>query len=466
MRLIPGIFIFTACLVLAVKPVIAQETGVRDTEAVSPDTTETTDTTLSIRQYQEQIKKQESQYGAFDPQLGEQLLALGLLHKKLGQYDEAGKELERSLHIKRVNEGVDNITQLPVLDALIDVNTAAGKWEELDRNYDLLLQVAQRNLGSGDASVITNIKRVGEWKLAAYNNDLLKKKPERILADIIDIYESTIKIMEDLYGKNDYRLIEPLSSLSLAHYLQFKEIRKKSLGDFQGTMDRSGYRTVCYMIPTRNGLVRVCSLEPVPDPTYYFSRQTSKNTSLSNQMNGVTSPLNRIIKIIGKKPPMPPQELADALVDVGDWYFLLNMQDAAMKSYKYAFQLLQEYKSETDGIDKLFGRPARIPSIPGDSDINDGFTADKDDPYVRLSLDVGTDGKPTNINVIEEGNTRNFIARKRAKAQVKSWLFRPRFEDGEPVATSDVEVRLSGTILKKPAPRSGPVEITGSRIRR
>lgn len=467
MKLIPAIFIILSGLALTVKPVPAQETAAEIPDIASPGTaSKTSESAQSIREYRDQIKKQESLYGAFDPQLGEQLLGLGLLFKNQGEYNEAGEALERSLHIKRVNEGVDNTSQLPILDALIDTNTAAGNWEKLDKNYELLLQVNQRNLESGDGSEITNIERVGEWKLAAYNNGLLKKKPERILFDLIDTYESTIHIMEDLYGKDDPRLIEPLSNLSLAHFLLFREIRKKSLGDFQGTQNRTSYHRVCSLVRTRSGFITVCSLEPIADPTYYFSRQTSKNASLSNQMSGITSPLNRIIKIIGKKPAMTPHDLADALVGVGDWYFLLDMQDAAMKSYKYAFRLLQENASGTGVVEEVFGRPARIPSVPGDSDIKNDFTPNDAEPYVRLSLDVGTDGKPSNIDVIEEGNTKNFIARKRAKAQVKSWLFRPRFQDGEPVATSDVEVRLSGTILKKPLPRSGPVEVTGSRIRR
>lgn len=467
MKLIPGIFFILAILVPAGIPVAAQETSAQESDAGSTDTaSEISEASQSIREYQDQIKKQESVHGAFDPQLGEQLLGLGLVYKKQGQYDEAGEALERSLHIKRVNEGVDNMSQLPILDALIDANTAAGNWEKLDKNYDLLLQVNQRNLGSGDVSVLTNIERVGEWKLTAYNNGLLKKKPNKILYDLIDINQSTIKIIEDLYGKNDPRLITPLNNLSLAHFLLFKAIKEQALGEFQGTQSRTSYHRVCSLVRTRNGYITVCSAEPVADLTYYYSRQTSKNTSLGTQMNSVMSPLNRIVKIIGTKPAMTPRELAYALVDVGDWYFVFDMHDAAIKSYKYAFQLLMEDGAETDDVDKMFGRPARIPSIPGDSDINNAFTSTQSEPYVRLSFDVGEDGKPTNINVIEEGNTKNFIARKRAKERVKSWLFRPRFQDGEPVATQDVEIKLSGEILKKPAPESGPVERIGSRIRR
>ena len=464
MKLIPGIFFILVSITLTGNPVTAQETAVRDPVTISSETT--SEASQSIREYQDQIKKQESTHGAFDPELGEQLLGLGLLYKEQGQYDEADEVLERSLHIKRINEGVDNMTQLPVLDALIDVNTAAGKWEKLDKNYDLLLQINQRNLESGDNSILTSIERVGEWKLAAYNNGLLKKKPDRILVDLIEANKSTIKIIEDLYGKNDPRLIRPLNDLSLANFLFYKEIRNRALGDFQGTQASVMNRRVCIPVRTRAGYITVCNNETVSNPNYYYSRQTNKNISMNTQMGSVMSSLNRIIKIIESKPVISPYELADALVKLGDWYFLFDMHDAALKSYKLAFQLLKEDTSETNGIDRVFGSPVRIPSIPGDSDINNDFTLEQEQPYVRLSLDVGADGKPTNIKVIEEGNTKNFVARKRARAQAKSWLFRPRFQEGEPVATQDVEILLSGPILRKPLAKSGPVEVTGSRIRR
>lgn len=459
--------VFLFCLTIPGQVIAAQDENPRDGEPALTNTTDTPEVAGSIQQYRDQITRQESEHGPYDPQLSEQLLGLGLLYKNQEQYDEASEALEQALHVKRVNEGVDNLTQVPVLEALIDVNAAAGNWDKLDRNYELLLQVSQRNLASGDPKILANIERAGQWKLLAYDKNLLKKKPTAILHDLIDMNESTVNIIKELYGENDPRMIEPLNGLSMAHYLLTDEINKSPVGEFAGTGEKVQYQRVCRPIRTRQGWIQVCSMEAVSNPNYYISRQHSKNVILNGEEGSVRKYLNRIIKIVQTNPPPEPYELAAALVNLGDWYLLYNMQDAAVNSYQRAYKLFKEDGAESDGIGEIFGRPARIPSMTTSSDIDNDVVRESSEPYVRLSLDVGTNGKPKNIKVIEEGNTKNFMARKTAKAQVASWLFRPRLQDGEAVATKGMEIQLSGAFLrKKPVRKSGPANVTGSRIRR
>jgi len=127
----------------------------------------------------------------------------------------------------------------------------AGNWEELDRNYELLVQVNQRNLASEEPAVLADIERAGRWKLLAYNKNLLKKKPDRILSNLIEMYEATVKIIEELHGKDDPRLIGPLSNLSLARYHMLDEINSRSLGEFQGTGEKERLQRVCRPVFTR-----------------------------------------------------------------------------------------------------------------------------------------------------------------------------------------------------------------------
>ena len=455
------------CLTLQGQVMAAQNETAGDSDSVTTDTPVTPDATRSIEEYDALIKIEQGQNGPFDPQLSEQLLGLGLLYKTQGQYDEAAKVLERALHIKRVTEGVENLTQLPVLNALIDVNTAAGNWKDLDRNYDLLLQVNQRNLSSGDLSVLTDIERVGHWKLLAYNQNLLKKKGSSLLSDMIKVYKSTIKIIEKSRGENDPLLIEPLNNLTLAHYYMQSDINYRPLGDFQGSGGRDRLVRVCRLTQTRQGVIQICSMEPVSDPTYYLSRQMDKDISLRSQSDSMRNSLNRIIGIVKNNPALAPHELAMALVNIGDWYLTYNMRDAAIPSYQSAYQLLTESGRTGGDVDKVFGRPARIPSLAGYTDNNDGLAVAEGQPYVKLSLDVDINGKPDNIKIIEEGNTKNFIARESARKRVKSWLFRPRFQNGEPVDTHDMVILLTGEMLRKiPVQQREHAIATGTRIRR
>ena len=458
-------FTLLFCLVLQGHVTAAQNEISKDTSEITKGPAVVREADQSVEEYRTQIKKQETRNGPYDPQLSEQLLGLGLLYKSQEKYQEAAKTLERALHIKRVNDGVDNMSQLPILEALIDVNTAAENWKALDLNYDLLLQVNQRNLAAETPEVIAGIERVGRWKIQAYKNHLLKLKPEILLNHLIDVYRSSIKIIEEQHGKNDPHLIGFLNGLALAHYLLIDDIKNRPLMEFQGDLAKEHMERVCRPIFTREGVIMMCGDELVSNPNYYLSRQTTKTTSLRTQLNIINSSVNRMVKILGANPNLQHQDLAMALVQVGDWYLIYKMQDAAISSYKVAFQLLAVDATGTNGVEKAFGRPVRIPSITDISNDANSQAPEQEQSYVKLSFDVGTDGKADHIKVVEESNNKNFMARKTAKAQVKSWVFRPRFDKGEPVATHGMVMRLTGEDLHTmPAHRSGPAEVTGSRI--
>ena len=452
------------CLALQGTVAAVQEnTGVQDGAAT--DAAPVPDDHRSVQAYRALINKQQKEHGPYDPQLGEQYLGLGLVYRNEGKYEEAAKALDQALHIKRVNDGVESLSQLPVLEALIDVNTLAGNWEELDRNYDLLLQVNQRHLSEDNPVIQASIDKVSRWKFLAYNQKLLKKKPELQLNDMIQVHKSTIKIIEELYGKEDPRLIKPLNNLGLVHYLLLEDINNRALGEFQGNSAREHMERVCRPVLTRFGVIMSCSMELVSNPDYFYSRQTNKTVALTAQATIIKNLLNRIIKIIQANPAIPPRQLAQGLVTIGDWYFLYNMKNTAMTTYKRAFELLMLDGSGADEARQVFGQPKRIPSFPGYASIGDISESDESQPYVRLSIDVGKDGKASKIDVIKEANTRNFMPRKKARAQIKSWLFRPRFENGEPVVTHDMVVELSGEILRKAVVQgSGHTSVTGSRI--
>src|SRR3990172_3466917 len=167
------------CLALALTSLSTLAEEVQEIDVAGTDTPHTLESDPSILQYLNIIAEQEKLHGAYDPQLSEQLLGLGLLYQNLEQYEEADKALSRALHIRKVNDGLQSMTQVPVLEALLKANTAARNWDELDENYHLLLWVHQRNLDPGDPEMLTIYNRVGSWLNSAYANRLLDKDPER-----------------------------------------------------------------------------------------------------------------------------------------------------------------------------------------------------------------------------------------------------------------------------------------------
>lgn len=448
-------FILLLCLLFPCASLYPQVTDTPRTESANANSQPASPIDPSILQYLNQITEQEKLHGAYDPQLSEQLLGLGLLYQNQKQYVESGKVLNRALHIKKINDGLQSMTQVPVLDALIKTNTAARNWDELDKNYYLLLWVHQRNLKSGDPALLPVILAVGRWKLEAYSNSLLSDSPAAVLTDLKGMFQTTVDIMEDLYGENDPRLTGPLKILSLTGYQQITLIDSAPIGEFEGFGNRVSFQQVCQPVFVNGRLQMVCYVAEVPNPNFYVSKQQTKDLRMGEQMNSVRSLLSRIVKISDANPGMKPSEKAAALVNLGDWYFINNKSVTAIENYKKANQILATDNTDRDSAKKLFDQPVRIPvmttALPGAD--NTPAEAVKP-PFVKLSFDVTTDGRAKNIQVIEESEPKNVRTRKTAIQLIKTSMFRPQLREGEPVATKAAVLLLSGAILQKGFPQN------------
>lgn len=409
-----------------------------------------------IQQYLDQIAEQEKLHGGMDAELGEQLLGLGLLYKNHEQYDKAAEVLERSLQIKRVNDGIQNMDQIPILKALIEVNGTAKNWDELDRNYHLLLWVYQRNLDPGDPELLPIIDIVGHWKLVAFKKGLLSESPETTLYDLIEMYQSTVNLMTKLYGENDPRLIGPLNGLSISRYQLATQIANTPVNEFQGFERKTRLITQCTRILDPTGIIRtICRPVEVPNTGYYISKQNTKDQRVNDQLFSIRNNLSHIVKICSANQTLPVHERAEALVNLGDWYFINNKKNTALDNYNQAYKILSTEHDTTELIDKYFGSPVRIPFGNNTTpDTKDEMNQATGEPYVKLSFAVTADGKARNIKVIEESEPKSFKYRKRARSSIDTALFRPRLENGKPVATKEVKLVISGDILQEPLSQS------------
>ena len=445
--MIPASYKALACLYLSLclvlVPAAAQET-------VEPVPSLPSDGETSINRYLEQITAHEQEHGAMDQQLGEMLLGLGLQYQALGEHEQAAQVLDRALHIKRTNEGIQNLTQVPILEALIQANTAARQWQELDDNYNLLLWVNQRNLASGDPDLLPVFTRVGNWKLAAYKRGLLKQNPERTLEEMADMYDSTARLMEDTYGTEDPRLVGPLLGRAMAGYQLTELEMNKPLDDFESPGSRTHLRLVCRNVVTRLGIRRVCNPVATPDTNYFINQQGERSMAVTREMQQVGKALRRVVDIQVNDPTITPQELAQSLAHLGDWYQLNQKRQAARTAYTNAYQILASNDKGLPYLEELFGKPVRIPvlAIEG-ADVEKDLGIGEDLNFVTLEFVVTALGKAREIEVIDESNPDDMGARKYAKQHVKASMFRPRLVNGEPVDTDKVLLRLTGEYLER-----------------
>ena len=404
-------------------------------------------TPTAANDYQQEVDRLTERFGPYDPQLGEQLLSLGLVYQRLRQYPDAIQALKQSLHIQRVNEGLQNLNQLPILQNLIETNIAAEHWDELDQNYEQLLWVHRRNYGNGDPRLLPIIDKIGRWKINAYTNHLLKRNPSSTIAEAEKLYDRTADILTEQFGKTDPRLIDPLYGAALVNYQLMIEIANRPLDEFRtrGRMITSSVRYVqqCFRAPT--GAVR-CVTIPIMTQNFegLSDAQQQKDMDIHNSFVVAGRSLKRIVEIHEAHPELPADSLAKALVHYGDWKLLSGDRGEAIKHYQRANQVLTTSGAKQEEIDSYFGAPKRIPTLRLPLPAVEKQLEETHKPaYVVATVDVSSNGKGHNVQIVEESNPENGSVRRKAKDRLKQGLYRPRFENGQPVDTTGFRIHFT-----------------------
>ncbi len=154
------VFIFVIVFTDAVKA--EEQPAVRDA----------TITENTIEQYLEEIHRLEVTYGPHHEAIGENLISLSKLYEAQGDKLKKHETLEQALQIHRLNYGLHNKEQLPIIEQLIANNIDLQNWEALDRNYDYLYWIHRRIYGVDSLELLPVLNRVLEWKLKVVKEGL------------------------------------------------------------------------------------------------------------------------------------------------------------------------------------------------------------------------------------------------------------------------------------------------------
>jgi tetratricopeptide (TPR) repeat protein len=400
-------------------------------------------------EYETEVQRLETDGGAYDPQLGEQLLSLGLVYQAQEQHEDAVKALKRAMYIKRVNDGLYDMAQVPILNEIIESNIASQNWEDLDQAYEQLLFIHRRNFEPGDPRFLPILDQVGAWKVKAYTEGLLKELPMTTINAAEKLYKDNVKLLTKQYGETDPRLIDPLYGRAVVSYQLLREAASRPLHEYRSTAAAGRfavrYQTICRTI----GLRSVCTTIPVADNAGYVSelsmQQQEKDMEMQKFLTITGDSLKRIVEIHDAHPELPAESRAQALVHFGDWNLLRNRRSTAIDYYKRAYQTLAANDAESDKLlEKYFGSPKSIPALRLPAPQVERKLDEVADPsYVMVAVDISKRGEARNFRVVEQSDPANASAARQAREKIREGRFRPRFENGEPVETPGFQLRVT-----------------------
>lgn len=384
--------------------VVAQES------AVDADPAATNELTETERRYRDAVEAIEAGGGAYDPRLSQQLLGLGLTYQHVGRHHDAVEMLSRAAHITRVNEGLYSASGIPILEQLIESYAALGEWEEVGNRYHQMFRIHHRAFGSGDERILPALEKLSSWHMHAYMEEL-GEDPLNHLLTARNLYDSAASIIQTGHGLTDPRLANVL--------------RRRALTDYYLAAYTPATETVQFS--TGNGAAEMPS-----GVNYVLNSYTAGREALAT-----------VVEIYEQNPDSTPVDKARALAELGDWHLLFRKRQSAMGIYREAWNLAYGPEGTAQATaDPIFDRPRALPIVPPEFDAAAIDATERTATgYVLVSFDVTEKGEADAIEIIEAEPTSAEAPIKRLRKRLQGTPFRPRFENGEPVATPGVKYR-------------------------
>ncbi|MFT6958290.1 MAG: hypothetical protein ACJAYC_003307 [Halieaceae bacterium] len=396
--------LLTAAPVLAIEDTLGEDT-IGTTEVVD---------SRDVASYREAIAELESSEGAYGQGLQEQLLSLGLSLQQQGRHEEAIKTLKRGVHLARINIGLYSVDQIPLLQTEITSLVARGEFLEADERQSYLYRVQRRGLIQGELRAQALMQQA-RWQRRAYDMGVGELDFPRLLS-MWDLYRLALNDIVEEEGETSLALLVPLNGMLEAQYLisayegEQSSSYGKNLSDRYDKSRFNAYRAQSF----QKGQAVLDAIDEV-----------------QQQNNGEGSVAN-----------------AESYTRLGDWMFWHGAREPAIEIYREAFMELAEAKNAQVELQRLFGAPVPLPSFAAVRPFPE--TTGSESANLLLEFGVSERGRVFDLrrldqppaadmsNEVDESQVDNEAVANRFMRELRRTRFRPRFENGEPVATEGV----------------------------
>ncbi|MEQ8483526.1 MAG: hypothetical protein RIB46_04110 [Pseudomonadales bacterium] len=324
----------------------------------------------------------------FDDRLVRPLTLLGDALSGLGRYDEALDHYQRAVHLTRVNQGLTAPEQVAIVYREANAYKALGDWQQANGREEYAYHVLTRAHDPLDEALLPGIYHLAGW-YQSINNVFAARS----------LYERAVGIL-DTHGKgSSIAAIPALQGVALSYRLErFPRFYAADLDASSSVM-----------------------------PTSTLSQPMSVNNFPAGE-----AALQKVIQIRQEQQPDNPVALAEAVLDLADWYTLFEKDRRAEPLYGHAWQIL----AAAPGVDaaSYFANPLLLfypapspPSLPPPEQRGEPITG-----FVEVAFAVTSDGLVRDLNTVasEPSGLMDFRVRK----SLRLARYRPMLVDGVPVA--------------------------------
>lgn len=242
----------------------------------------------------EQLEQQDrSTDSSLQSNLHEARLALGTVLQELELHAEASTLFDAAWQARRVEAGLDDPEQLPILRQLFASQRAAQQWDAADTTAHLIHHIASRAYTPGTPERLDALLLLGRWKLLAARDDLLPNAFATAF-QASELYRNEIQALQQA-GEGTGDPIQ-LATLHLekasAAYLLAREIDEQPLQEYFLGGQRSTTMLQCQPIRFPDGSTqRICTPVEVPNVDFYVDPSNRKHQDIARFLGAMRQDL-------------------------------------------------------------------------------------------------------------------------------------------------------------------------------
>ncbi len=354
-----------------------------------------------------------------NPRLGRAVAGLAMTYHAGGRHDLAIEPFDRAIALSRRTEGLFNEDQLPLLEQYADSLVEVDRLKDAVTARRYGLRIVQRKYGPGSLRSADALESIGRWytKVGAYESSRAA-------------LHRALEIIEAAEGPSSPKLIGPLTAYADCARRQLRDPSQDMLEEHD---------------EARSAMFH----DPLAPPTNGFS-PAAVAADAENALELAAS-------IASRRPEVQPTQLADVLTQLGDWYQIQKRTDKATEQYRRAWKAAQGVQLADGALtEALFGQPVLLDyEVP---EFWDRYAARPSNEIelrnVEIDVTVTAEGLVRDPKVVTDGGDPKLSAQ--ALRAANTARYRPRFENGEPVASPATRFSQPFIVLLPPPPTGGP----------
>ena len=361
------------------------------------------------------VSRTERERGPYSSALVDPLAEAARAFQLAGRHRYAIRYFKRALHLTRLNAGLYDVSQLPLLDQLSASQIALGQLEAADHTRDYLYRVQREHYPPGDRDLLQAAIAHTHWKREAY----LEGFGNDTFVHLLDIHRLHSQVVDRIAESDKY---SPAQIPHLYERMRSEYLMSRYEGEAPPVfkVHGSGF--------TGNHLTVNTSLD----------RERFRVLKKHNFRNGRMT-MERIVKVLKRQRPPDLSALTQAQIALGDcmWW---DQPARARQCYEEAYALWdQDGIADTDPA-ALFRQPVELPEDeifqPGGLSLEPKMNA-----RAVVRFDVSRLGQVLDIEYLEveaESEDKTEHARLALHRMLRDFRFRPIVRNGEVVAADNL----------------------------